>query len=75
MLLEYLESYSNIEHFLVQRVHPQGVAILPVDLPGLINAGGNSDSVLVSLLLDSRIDGGNDHVTLLECERDPPGEC
>ena len=68
------ERDPHILHLCHQRVPPQSIAILTVDLDRFLDRLWNSDAVLVSPLPVLRPDFGDDPVLLLDGVRHPPSE-
>ena len=63
-LLEHLESYSNLGHFLGKSVFPERVVVASVDHHSIFNTSRYLYTVLVGGLSDSCIHLGEDYVTL-----------
>ena len=72
IITQYLEGYTNLEHFLLIVILPESISIVLVKLQSFLDVLWNLDTKLVILLGNSLIDRYNNAIPFLESVRYPP---
>ncbi len=74
VVIQDMESYSNIIHFFLDSISPTRIAMLFVDIIGFLYRLWNANSILVSSFPVTLINCRNDSISLLNGIRYPPIE-